>query len=88
MYIDDPALFCSPSAVEFDQQTYSIRYYDRKSCQKSMTPEDLLKAQVEEFNKDNLSFLTTLYENDACFASGRYASNLPGFNRHEGKIRS
>jgi ketosteroid isomerase-like protein len=36
---------------------------------KSMTPEDLLKAQVEEFNKGNLSFLMTLYETDACFAS-------------------
>jgi ketosteroid isomerase-like protein len=36
---------------------------------KSMTPEDLLNAQVEEFNKGNLSFLMTLYENDACFAS-------------------
>ena len=34
-----------------------------------MTPEDLLNLQVEEFNKGNVSFLMTLYENDACFAS-------------------
>jgi ketosteroid isomerase-like protein len=36
---------------------------------KSMTPEKLLNLQVEEFNKSNISFLMTLYENDACFAS-------------------
>mgnify|MGYP003290837356 CR=1 FL=1 len=34
-----------------------------------MIPEDLLKLQVEEFNKGNVSFLMTIYENDACFAS-------------------
>ena len=34
-----------------------------------MTPEDLLNLQVQEFNKGNVSFLMTLYENDACFAS-------------------
>jgi ketosteroid isomerase-like protein len=34
-----------------------------------MTPEDLLKLQVEEFNKGNVSFLMTLYEDNACFAS-------------------
>jgi ketosteroid isomerase-like protein len=34
-----------------------------------MTPEELLNLQVEEFNKGNVSFLMTLYENDACFAS-------------------
>jgi ketosteroid isomerase-like protein len=34
-----------------------------------MTPEDLLNLQVEEFNKGNVSFLMTLYEDDACFAS-------------------
>ena len=34
-----------------------------------MTPEDLLKLQVQEFNKGNVSFLMTLYEDDACFAS-------------------
>src|SRR5262245_31988368 len=36
---------------------------------KSMTTYDLIKTQVEEFNKSNLSFLMTLYENDTCFAS-------------------
>lgn len=34
-----------------------------------MKPEDLLNSQVEEFNKGNISFLMTLYEKDACFAS-------------------
>jgi ketosteroid isomerase-like protein len=34
-----------------------------------MTPEDLLNSQVEEFNNGNISFLMTLYEKDACFAS-------------------
>ena len=34
-----------------------------------MTPEDLLNLQVQEFNKGNVSFLMTLYENDACFSS-------------------
>jgi ketosteroid isomerase-like protein len=34
-----------------------------------MTPEDLLNLQVQEFNKGNVSFLMTLYENDGCFAS-------------------
>jgi ketosteroid isomerase-like protein len=34
-----------------------------------MKPEDLLNSQVEEFNKRNISFLMTLYEKDACFAS-------------------
>jgi ketosteroid isomerase-like protein len=36
---------------------------------KFITPEDLLNSQVEEFNKGNISFLMTLYEKDACFAS-------------------
>jgi ketosteroid isomerase-like protein len=36
---------------------------------KIVTPEDLLNSQVEEFNRDNISFLMTLYENDACFVS-------------------
>jgi ketosteroid isomerase-like protein len=36
---------------------------------KFQTPEDLLNLQVEEFNKGNISFLITLYEKDACFAS-------------------
>jgi ketosteroid isomerase-like protein len=36
---------------------------------KIMTPEDLLNSQVKEFNNGNISFLMTLYEKDACFAS-------------------
>jgi ketosteroid isomerase-like protein len=36
---------------------------------KITTPEDLLSSQVDEFNKGNISFLMTLYEKDACFAS-------------------
>jgi len=36
---------------------------------KIVTPEALLNSQVEEFNKGNISFLMTLYEKDACFAS-------------------
>jgi ketosteroid isomerase-like protein len=50
---------------------------------KSMTPEDLFNAQVEEFNKGNLSFLMTLYEKDACFASrpGQVVKNLEGIRQ-------
>ena len=33
------------------------------------TPADLLYLQVKEFNRGNVSFLMTLYEKDACFAS-------------------
>jgi ketosteroid isomerase-like protein len=36
---------------------------------KFVTPEDLLNFQVEEFNKGNIDFLMTLYENRACFAN-------------------
>jgi ketosteroid isomerase-like protein len=36
---------------------------------KIMTPEEVLDLQVKEFNKGNISFLMTLYENGACFAS-------------------
>jgi len=36
---------------------------------KIKTPEALLNLQVEEFNKGNIDFLMTLYENEACFAS-------------------
>jgi ketosteroid isomerase-like protein len=36
---------------------------------KFVTPEDLLNFQVEEFNKGNIDFLMTLYENGACFAN-------------------
>jgi ketosteroid isomerase-like protein len=35
---------------------------------KLLTPEAVLKSQVEEFNKGNINFLMTLYEKDACFA--------------------
>jgi ketosteroid isomerase-like protein len=34
-----------------------------------MIPEDVLDLQVKEFNKGNISFLMTRYENGACFAS-------------------
>ena len=37
---------------------------------KLATPEDLLKSQVEGFNKGNINFLMTLYEKDVCLASG------------------
>ncbi|HEY7570008.1 MAG TPA: nuclear transport factor 2 family protein [Nitrososphaeraceae archaeon] len=33
------------------------------------TPEEFLDSQVKEFNNGNVTFLITLYENDACFAS-------------------
>jgi uncharacterized protein (TIGR02246 family) len=48
-----------------------------------MTPEDLLNSQVEEFNKGNISFLMTLYEKDACFASepGRVVKGLENIRR-------
>lgn len=36
---------------------------------KIKAPADLLYLQVEEFNRGNVSFLMTLYEKDACFAS-------------------
>jgi ketosteroid isomerase-like protein len=36
---------------------------------KFATPEDLLNSQVEEFNKGNIDFLMTLYENDPCFVT-------------------
>ena len=36
---------------------------------KIKTPEELLDLQVEEFNRGNISFLMTLYEKEACFAS-------------------
>jgi ketosteroid isomerase-like protein len=50
---------------------------------KSMTPEDLLNARVEEFNKGNLSFSMTLYENDACLASkpGQVVKELEGIRQ-------
>jgi ketosteroid isomerase-like protein len=36
---------------------------------KSMTPDEFLNLQVEEFNRGNVNFLMTLYGSDACFAS-------------------
>jgi ketosteroid isomerase-like protein len=33
-----------------------------------LTPEELLNLQVQEFNKGNINFLMSLYENNACFA--------------------
>jgi ketosteroid isomerase-like protein len=48
-----------------------------------MKPEDLLNSQVEEFNKGNISFLMTLYEKDACFASksGQVVKNPESIRR-------
>jgi ketosteroid isomerase-like protein len=40
----------------------------QQNMSKIETPEDLLNLQVEEFNKGNIDFLMTLYENEACFA--------------------
>jgi ketosteroid isomerase-like protein len=34
----------------------------------SLSPEEVLTLQVQEFNKGNTDFLMTLYENEACFA--------------------
>jgi ketosteroid isomerase-like protein len=50
---------------------------------KIMTPGDLLNLQVKEFNKGNISFLMTLYENDACFASklGQVVRDLESMRR-------
>ncbi len=49
---------------------------------KFLTAEDLLNSQVEEFNKGNVSFLMTLYENDACFVSKpRQVVNLDSIRR-------
>ena len=47
------------------------------------TPEDLLYLQVEEFNRGNVSFLMTLYEKDACFASkpGQIGQDLESIRR-------
>jgi ketosteroid isomerase-like protein len=50
---------------------------------KFLTPEDLLNSQVEQFNKRNISFLMTLYEKDACFASkrGQVVNDLDSIRR-------
>jgi ketosteroid isomerase-like protein len=49
-----------------------------------MTPEDLLNLQVEEFNRGNVSFLMTLYEDNACFASepGQVVKGLEGIRQN------
>jgi uncharacterized protein (TIGR02246 family) len=46
-------------------------------------PADLLYLQVEEFNRGNVSFLMTLYEKDACFASkpGQVVQGLKSIRR-------
>jgi ketosteroid isomerase-like protein len=46
-------------------------------------PADLLYLQVEEFNRGNISFLMTLYEKDACFASkpGQVVQDLESIRR-------
>jgi ketosteroid isomerase-like protein len=51
---------------------------------KSLTPEDLLNSQVEEFNKGNINFLMTLYEKDACFASepGQVVNDLESIRKN------
>ncbi|MPZ08259.1 MAG: DUF4440 domain-containing protein [Nitrososphaeraceae archaeon] len=51
---------------------------------KFLTPEDLLNSQVEEFNKGNISFLMTLYEKNACFASqpGQVISDLESIRKN------
>jgi ketosteroid isomerase-like protein len=45
---------------------------------KSMTPEEFLNLQVEEFNRGNINFLMTLYGSDACFASspGQFVKDM------------
>jgi len=50
---------------------------------KIKAPADLLYLQVEEFNRGNVSFLTTLYEKDACFASnpGQVVQGLESIRR-------
>jgi ketosteroid isomerase-like protein len=62
-----------------------------------MTPADLLYLQVEEFNRGNVSFLMTLYEKDACFASkpgqvvqdlGSIRRSLQGFMDMKGKLEA
>ncbi|MGA7692841.1 MAG: nuclear transport factor 2 family protein [Nitrososphaeraceae archaeon] len=46
-------------------------------------PADLLYLQVEEFNRGNVSFLMTLDEKDACFASkpGQVVQGLESIRR-------
>jgi ketosteroid isomerase-like protein len=48
-----------------------------------LTPEELLNKQVQEFNKGNISYLMTLYENEACFAprAGEVVRDLDSIRR-------
>jgi ketosteroid isomerase-like protein len=50
---------------------------------KFVSPEDLLNSQVEEFNKGNIRFLMTLYENGACFVPepGQVVDDLDSIRR-------
>ena len=57
--------------MQFLNQSYNkfkitTSIYCNTNCRKIMTPEDVLDLQVKEFNKGNISFLMTLYENGAC----------------------
>ena len=45
-----------------------MEYEKGIAMSKLLTPEVVLKSQVEEFNKGNINFLMTLYDKDACFA--------------------
>ena len=59
------------------------RLLQERIMSKIVTPEALLNSQVEEFNKGNISFLMTLYEKDACFASkpGHVVKDLESIRR-------
>ena len=48
-----------------------------------MTPEGLLNKQVQEFNRGNIRFLMTLYENEACFTprAGEVVRDLDSIRR-------
>jgi ketosteroid isomerase-like protein len=50
----------------YELYEYALLQYNMS---KFATPEELLRSQVKEFNKGNIKFLMTLYENDACFAT-------------------
>jgi ketosteroid isomerase-like protein len=51
------------------QMTFTRNTKEGIPMSKFLTPEDVFKTQVKEFNKGNINFLMTLYEKDACFAS-------------------
>jgi ketosteroid isomerase-like protein len=54
-----------------------------RAMSKIKTPEELLDLQVEEFNIGNISFLMTLYEKEACFASkpGQVAKDVESIRK-------